>query len=410
MLKKRWFFFTMLFLIVILHAFVFGSVQDVLWLFSGVLGIQIENIQSWLTMPLYITAVLTALNTQRLCRKMGIKKVLLSGLAANLIAFAFFYLFYVVFPLSGPLAYLFLILGMAAAGFAITSVATVMSTYVIVAFSKVIALGLVILYSGLNLGISVSNPLFSVFSKANLQLVYMGLLAVLVILAIGFVHSRFTQPEIPSYLNERRYMGRLWSRLRGRLVLFMIAMVLYGLIEYTFNLFGYSFVAQKLSSVAADKALIVFWLALNIGQIFIGVPAFWIRPSRVVAVLPLFMILALILLPFQSQEGALLLNIIIGGLGCSAVFPLLLAMLALEVIGPSHSQAKEENIPELESCSGYIIASYHFGTGLIVLQKSLLGNQTIAGIDFHFNLAIAYAVILGLILFYFNRTAAQKVE
>jgi len=39
-----------------------------------------------------------------------------------------------------------------------------------------------------------------------------------------------------------------------------------------------------------------------------------------------------------------------------------------------------------------------------------LGALTVQGIEFHFNLGIAYAVVLGLILLYFNRTAAQKSE
>jgi MFS family permease len=343
-----------------------------------------------------------------MCRLWGIKRVFISGLVANFIGVAFFALTNVLVT-SSAMVYLFVVAGMLSLGAAISSVATIIATYVVVEFPKYVAIGLILFYSCLNLGFQLSRPFFSYFSSVGAEGLYLIVLALVMLFFIIIIRAYFSPPEIPRHLDEYRDSARLWKDLNYRFGLFILAMVFYGMIESTFSVFGYRFLANTTSVNVADNAEFFFWLALNLGQIGIGIPAFWIRPSQVLKVLPLFIILALVLIPWQHLSAEFVLAFTIGGLGCSAVFPLLIAMIILDIRSLGVVKSSHESmIPYMEAACGYMVASYTLGLGIIALEMELMSQFEIEALLVNFRVGIGFALaVLGLV-FYLARTSPQK--
>jgi|GEM_PF-5953612 hypothetical protein len=392
-----------------LHGLIFATAQDVERFVSSDMAALFKMHKHWLTLALYFSATLTALLNQWWSRIWGIKKILLTGLTANFIGLAFFYLCNLFAPGSW-ISYATIFCGMILLGSAIASIATVLATYVVIEFPKYLALGLILLYSCLDVGIMVAMPLLQYFSKASTSGFYLITLAVLMGCLMLILRKHFKAPEVPRQLDVLRQGSLLWKELRHRMGFFIVGMVFYGMIEYTFNIMGFRFLKDTISAQVAGSSVFFFWLALTLGQIALGVPAFWIRPANVLKILPLFILLALILIPFQTDPSSFLLVFIIGGIGCSAVFPLLISMIQLDLLYIDRQEHTTKIIPYVEAACGYMVASYSFGIGLIALASDFIFSGASGLPLLIFNIGIGLAVALWLLVLYLDKTSPQKTQ
>jgi hypothetical protein len=172
-------------------------------------------------------------------------------------------------------------------------------------------------------------------------------------------------------------------------------MVLYGILENIFNKVGNNYLRDILSHAQADQIIVFFWMALTICQLTLGLPAYWAAPLKVLRILPFFIILALILIPMQNEFSSFLLSFIIAGIGCSAIFPLILAMLQLELRScATQDPSSNAMLPYYESACGYMVASYLFGVGLVDLQVLIYPLPAHFSMDLNFYVGIALAALL----------------
>lgn len=393
----------LLFIIAILHGLVFATAQEPLRFVSVDACRVLEIYRGMITAALYFSGIIVALTIQWFSRIFGIKSIFVAGLASSFIGMAFFYATHLVNPGSG-VSFLFLVCGMVMIGAAVSSVAIVLATYVVIEFPKKIAMGLVFLYSCLNAGIMISGPTFDYFERIGAQGLYLIVLALSMAFFIWLIRRYFVAPYIPRHLEKLRKGSPLWKELRYRMGIFVFSMVLYGLLENTFNINGRDYLRTIFPHGIADKIIFSFWLTLTLGQIGIGIPSFWILPSKVVRVLPIFIILGLFLIPLQTDFSGYLLTFMIGGIGCSAVFPLLLAMLMLEMRHVNEEQVSHtEMAPYFEAGCGYMVASYMLGIGLVALQANFNSVLTHGALVFNFSVGIGFASLFLILILFLNR-------
>jgi fucose permease len=103
---------------------------------------------------------------------------------------------------------------------------------------------------------------------------------------------------------------------------------LYGLTECVYGNWGIVFLTEErgLGPATAGAALACFWAALSVGRLAVAGLLLRLRPAPVLPALAALMALACLLVPLaRTPRGAFLL-FALGGAGCSAAFPLALAL------------------------------------------------------------------------------------
>lgn len=406
--EKKWVMIVCLCMISVLHGIIFATAQDANRFFSQIVDGVLAPYGGLLSFSLYFSGIAVALLNQTFCSYWGIKKVLILGLVASLIGIALFLLTNLL-PFGSGLIYIFAFIGMLLVGAAIASVATILTTYVVVEFPKFVAVGLILLYSCLNFGVQMSDPFFEYFSKAGIETGYLIGLALIMMFFIIVIRRYFVPSDTPSNFNVAHITSQIWKVLNYRFLFFIVVMILYGMNESLFSVLGYHYLEETLSPEAAEQAVFFFWLALNLGQVGIGLPAFWILPSKVLKILPFFIITALILIPFQSLTSEFALAFTIGGLGCSAFFPLLIAMIILDIRALDINKSNHDSmISYLQVACGYMIASYIFGLGMIAFQMEIMDQFPNVNLIVNFKIGIALAAVMLGLVFYLARTSSQK--
>jgi fucose permease len=144
-------------------------------------------------------------------------------------------------------------------------------------------------------------------------------------LALLFVVERLDLPE-----PEPRTRGADATRPHGvpALWLFLGITCLYGVTESVYGNWGVVFLNEErgLGVAAAGLALAAFWAALTAGRFVVAAVLLKIRPAPVLPVLATLMAAACLLVPVAGSPRGATLVFALGGLGCSAVFPLTLGL------------------------------------------------------------------------------------
>lgn len=109
---------------------------------------------------------------------------------------------------------------------------------------------------------------------------------------------------------------------------FVAIAFLYGLTECAYGNWGVVFLTEDrpLGAAAAGAAAGAFWAALGAGRVLVSALLLRVRPASVLPALAAQMALACLLVPLAHTPVAGLLVFALGGAGCSAVFPLTLAL------------------------------------------------------------------------------------
>jgi fucose permease len=125
---------------------------------------------------------------------------------------------------------------------------------------------------------------------------------------------------------EPRPHGESVPRPRGDAVLRLLVGVafLYGITESVYGNWAVPYLTEErgLGVAAAGLALAAFWAALTAGRFAVAAVVFRVSPASVLPVLGAAMAGACLLVPLATTPLRAVLLYALGGLGCSAVFPL----------------------------------------------------------------------------------------
>lgn len=384
-----------LFIISCLHAIAFGFVQYPTNFLTAHVS---DAFHTSLLFVLYGTALIVAFFYQWYTRAWGVKTSLIIGLIFyffGLICLQIPQYYFEVFIID----YILLVLGMICLGVAFSMVFIGLVTYLAIAIPEHLGIGIIVLFAFMNLGALLSTILLNLFSSWNAGWLFLVIMEILIVLSIIYISVYLFNPVIPSHLKQNK-TSHLWKKLHYRLFLFILTIILYGICENTFNLYGEKFLSFFLSASITHNAISIFWLFMILGQIMMLFPLYFISARNIYYFLIFLMIVALLAFPFQTNLPGFLIILALGGTACAAIFPILLAMLEEEIKEIDIFASYESILPYLEMSCAWMIMGYLIGTGIVTINDSIQKTFTLDHVKNYFFIAIAYAAIMLIIAIY----------
>ncbi|MGB7933588.1 MAG: MFS transporter [Gammaproteobacteria bacterium] len=302
--------------------------------------------------PQAITAIASALLGAGLTRRLGIKRIYLLGLVANLLAMALLVLSrFVMNEPSFAYAVLLVATGSLGIGFGLT-VPTV-NTFAAAFFPQKVDKAVLALNALLGSGTALAPVFVALFVGLGF---WWGLPVLVGALILGLLlfSARLPLRESAEAGDATASRGRM--KFPPRFWIFAAFALLYGVCE-TMNGNWASLYMKELgaSATQASLALTVFWGMVTAGRILFAAIEKWLPERAVCQILPLliaagFVATALLQPATNPQLG--ILAFALAGLGCSALLPLVI----------SFGAAAFKNIAA--SVAGGLIAFYQIGYGI----------------------------------------------
>jgi MFS family permease len=337
-----------------------------------------RNQYGLLFLPQVIMAIAGALGLSTLSRRLGQKRVLTIGLAANTLAMG---LLLASDPVQhDTVAYPMLLLATASLGLGFGITLGSISTYAGAFMPTRRDVALTALNVLLGLGTALSPLLVAVFTSAG-HWWYMPLLAAAGL--AGLLVLAALQPMVvPAAPGGETRAAR--QTLPALFWLFAGALVIYGIGETMFGNWGTTqLVGRGVSTTSANNALATFWAAVTVGRLVIAVVSSRINSIAIYVVLPWAMVAALALVPTAHSAAAGILVFAFGGLACSGFFPM--------TIG--YGESRFPGIVEL--VTGWLIASYQLGYGFAAFGGGAL--QSIFALSTLFRVAAVLVALMGVL-------------
>lgn len=304
-------------------------------------------------LPQALTAIAASLMGAGLTRRIGVKRLYLLGLAADMAAMSL--LVASQFAVSNhTLAYVILLLATAALGIGFGLTVPALNTLVASLLPQKVDQGVLILNALLGLGTALA-PLFVTL--------FVGLgfwwgLPVAVTVAL-FVILLFSLPQtLASAQPDAAPSATAASRgIPARFWVFAGFALLYGIIETLNGNWATIYMTQELGASASlgALALTVFWGSVTGGRVLFAATARWLSERTVYRLLPFAAALAFVLiawLPSARQPVAGLAAFGLAGLGCSALLPLTISFGQVGLVTMSAAAASA------------LIAFYQIGYGI----------------------------------------------
>ena len=312
-------------------------------------------------------------------------------------------------PKTFHLTYTCLAIGMFFLGAAFSSVFIGLVTYLIIETPRHLSISVTILFAFMNLGAMLSAFFLDLFNTWLSGRLFLITMEVLILLSIVYILVFFFEPKFPKHLKNLKKSTSLWREMHYRLILFIIVIILYGICENTYNLWGDKFLHFFLTPHVANDTISIFWLFMIIGQILTLIPLYFTSARNVFYFLIFLMIISLFTFPFQTKLPGFIAMLALGGCACSACFPILLSLMedefkAIEKTSTSHIRI----LPYLESGLAWLIIGYIIGTGIVTMKIQFDQNPTMSTVSSNFFLAILYAVIILIITYYLSITFQKK--
>jgi MFS family permease len=329
-----------------------------------------------LFLPQVVLAIAGSLALPTLARRVGLKRVLLAGIVADLVAMSLLVASNAV--QHDAVAFPMLLVATASLGLGFGLTLGSISTYAGAFMPDRRDVALTSLNVLLGLGTALSPFLVALFTSIG-QWWYLPLLAAAG-LAVLFVLAILQPMSVPVTGTPRERSTKVPSLFW----LFAGALVIYGIGETMFGNWGTTLLAgHGVKATSAQDALAVFWAAVTLGRLGIALVSKHIRTTRIYVVLPWAIALALVLAPLAKSAGAGIAVFAFGGLACSGFFPM--------TVG--YGEATFPNIVEL--AAGWLIAAYQVGYGLAAFGGGVL--QSAISLSTIFRLAGLLAVVMAFV-------------
>ena len=296
--------------------------------------------------PQVILAVLAASLGPRLARRWTLKNVLLSGLAADLVAMTLLAFSHWLQDSPGS-AYAVLLVATGSLGFGFGTVVMATNTYVQEFSPGRENRAVLILNALLGAGTALAPLLVAIF----LRLGAWWLLPTMV--AVGFVGLLFVSAKEPleAATEEATASG---ASLPSGFWLFAAAVLLYGIAETLNGNWSGPYLTgdRSVSAQGASFALTAFWGMVTIGRIAFAALSSRRIVSLIYVGLPAVLVLAFQAIAHARGEASGVFVFALAGLACSAFFP-----LCISLSGQAFPQFAE-------ATSGALVAFYQSGYGI----------------------------------------------
>jgi len=385
-----------LFLIGALHTLIFGIFQ---YPSNFIIGEHHQHLTIYAKITFYASAISGAFSYPVFCRSIGVKNALIGGLFLNLMGLLILW----INQYTGGIP-LLIFLDMICFGFALTSVINALITFIILKFPNRTGAGITGLFAVLNGGIMMAPILLGVFKELQILDAIFPFLMLWTILAIWHVEKKVYEPPFPSHLQHLRKGTLIWKELHYRLALYFAAVAIYGASETNFSLWGFELVAQQFGEAAALEILPIFYLFLIVGQVMLLIPLYLYSPRKIFYGLVLLSAFSLYFFYHQKIPFGFIAGLALGGIGSSAIFPILISMMEKELLVTSE---KKHLLPYIETGVSLLIGGYLAGNAFNDLWLAWLHLDNI---EPHFNLSLGLAIIatVGLIGFGLSITAPRR--
>jgi fucose permease len=314
-------------------------------------------------LPQALTAIAASLLGAGLGRSLGLKRIFLLGLAADLLAMA---LLVASQFLTGahPLAYGTLLAATASLGVGFGLTVPAVNTLAAGFFPRKVDSAILLLNALLGLGTALAPVLAALFVGLGF---WWGLPVLVGVGTLGLLAFSLRLPlkEGPAGADAGDRPVR--APVPARFWLFAGFALLYGVVETMNGTWATLYMTQDLgaSAVLASLALTAFWGAVTGGRVLFAAVARWLPGPAAYRSLP-FVVAAAFVVTALLPKSQPLLGIIafgVAGLGCSALLPLTISF------------GEKELTTIAASVAGGLIACYQVGYGLAAFGVGPLREQ-----------------------------------
>jgi fucose permease len=336
--------------------------------------------------PQAITAISASLLGAGLIRRLGIKRIYLLGLTANLVSMAL--LFSSQFVISnGRLAYGMLLLATTSLGIGFGLTVPALNTFTAAFFAQRIDSAVLVLNALLGLGTVLAPVFVAVFIGLGiwwgLPVLAVVLLLVLLLFSLSLPLQAGTDKTAQSQQGKTALPARFW--------IFAAFALLYGICETLNGNWATLYMSQSLGTTpaAASFALMAFWGMVTLGRILFAAIAKRFPPNRTYRLLPFVIAVGFVVIAYLPVGSSFLGILAFGltGLGCSALLPLTISF------------GQEEMKIIAASVAGGLIAFYQMGYGIAAFGVGPLKDYAGLSLNSLFGFAAVVALILAALSF-----------
>ncbi|MBI4289383.1 MAG: MFS transporter [Chloroflexi bacterium] len=347
-----------------------------------------------LFMPQIIGAIVASALAARLGLHFGMKRVLLAGLACDLLAMLLLAASHLLIG-PGNAAFAVLLLATGAVGVGFGFAITALNAYAFELFPGRRDAAVTGLHVLTGIGQVSAPQVLGLFTESGFW--WGAAMAI----GAGLTLMIIFQLGLPLLLSSEKIPAdkpRAPQHLPGRVWLYAAVVFLYGVCEATFGNWSPIYLEQDAGLSMADttRALSLFWAAVTIGRVLFAMAAIRTNARLVYALSPLIVGAALFALPSVKGVAPSMGVLAAAGLGLSFFFPY------------SISLASSENPHLAPAVSGVLVAAIMVGTGvsanLIGLIRDFLGLSSI------FRLFSIYAGAMALIAAYLGLVQPKLKE
>lgn len=341
-------------------------------------------------LPQIILAIISSLTAPRIADKIGIKKVMLFGLASLFMAMLL--LMGSNWYLEGNLDYWLIMLATAFLGAGFGFTITALNPLAFNLFPGKETSAVTAMHIMLGLGTASSALLLNYFLELDLWWVAPALVGAIVLFMLLFtlpLPIRLEKSESTEDVGSSKMPKRIWF--------YVFVVFLYGACEATLGNFGAVFLQKEggLSLTKASIGLSLFWGGITVGRILFTFIALKYKTDKLYSIVPFVVALVFFLLPSADSEMLLLACMFMGGMGLSFLFP------------KSISVATEEFPKYAALISGALVASIQLGTGFSSNVIGVLNKDFPLGAIFQYS--AIYALLLGAMILYLMVTKKKKL-
>ena len=336
--------------------------------------------------PQAITAISASLLGAGLIRRLGIKRIYLLGLTADLVSMAL--LFSSQFVISnGRLAYGMLLLATTSLGIGFGLTVPALNTFTAAFFPQKIDSAVLVLNALLGLGTVLAPVFVAVFIGLG---IWWGLPVLAVVLLLALLLFSLPLPlQAGTDKTAEGQKGK--TALPARFWIFAAFALLYGICETLNGNWATLYMSQSLGTTpaAASFALMAFWGMVTIGRILFAALAKRFPPNRTYRLLPFVIAVGFAVIAYLPVDSSFLGILAFGltGLGCSALLPLTISF------------GQEEMKIIAASVAGGLIAFYQMGYGIAAFGVGPLKDYAGLSLNSLFGFAAVVALILAALSF-----------
>jgi MFS family permease len=317
--------------------------------------------------PQAIMAIALSLMGGGLTRHLGIKRIYLLGLVADLLAMMFLVLSQFGMR-NHSLAYGILLIATTCMGVGFGLTVPAINTLAAAYFPHQVDKAVLVLNALLGVGTALAPVFVAIFVGLG---IWWGLPVLVGALVVALLSFSLPLPLGGTKRNRAAEAQKGGTRLPARFWVFATFALLYGICETMNGNWASLYMTKKLgaSTTVASLALTTFWGAVTAGRILFAAIEKWFPERRTCQVLPFIVAIAFFAISFLPTSHPYLgiVAFALAGLGCSALLPLTMSF------------AEEELTTITASVAGGLIAFYQIGYGIAAFGVGPL--QSRAGLE-----------------------------